>query len=367
MKFSCSRDELQNALTICQRGISTRSTMPVLEGILFSVYDGTLHLTATDLEIGVQTSIPADVDQDGSIVLSASLILDMIRRLSGDTVFFSSDAKNRMQIKNLLSDFSLNGMPASDYPEFPAIEQGHSVALPADTLKKLIHGTGFSIAVSESIPVLTGVKMEVSHDGIRFVALDGYRLALENGTLSAPAEEPSEVIIPGRSMTELSKLLSSDSDVQVAFSSSQIFFTIGDTVFTSRLLDGDFINYKGIIPSDSTIRLTVDRQALLSGCERAALLARAGKNNLIKMEIEPDQVTLVSNADIGSIHEVVALENDGEALKIAFNAKFFIDALKVIDDEKIHIDLTTAVGPAVIRPIEGEAYTYLILPVRIAE
>lgn len=369
MKFSCSRDALINALSIAQKGVSGKTTLPILEGILFQVYNNQLILTSTDLEIGVQTSTPANVEVDGEIILSSNLITEVIRKLSGEEVFFQKDDKNQVKIDCLLSNFTIKGTATEEFPEFPQVIEDHSFVIEATILKEMIHGTLFSVATSENIPVLTGLKMEIDHDDISLIALDGYRLALKRGKLKEPLEGSISVIIPGKSMTELNKLLSGyNENIIVKFSKTQIFFELGNTQFTSRLLEGEFINYKHIIPSEKATQVKVSKKLLLESSERAALLAREGKNNLIKMEFNIDQLILTSNADIGDVFEVIPIENHGDPIKIAFNSKFFIDALKVIDREEMTIELTTAVGPAVLVPADdSESFTYLILPVRIAE
>ena len=360
MKFSCSRDALINALSIAQKGVSNKTTLPVLEGILFQVYNNQLVLTSTDLEIGVQTSIPANVDMDGEIILSSNLITEVIRKLSGEEVFFQKDDSNQVKIECLLSNFTIKGFPTDEFPEFPEVIEEHSFVIEAGVLKEMIRGTIFSVA---------GLKMEIENEAISLIALDGYRLSLKKGKLKEPIDGSISVIIPGKSMNELNKLLSGyNENVIVKFSKTQIFFEMGNTQFTSRLLEGEFINYKHIIPTEKAAQVKVSRKLLLESSERAALLAREGKNNLIKMDFNIDQLILTSNAEIGDVFEVIPIENQGDPIKIAFNSKFFIDALKVIDRDEMSIELTTSVGPAVIVPADGsDEFIYLILPVRIAE
>lgn len=368
MKFSCSRDALTGALNIASRGVSARSTMPVLEGILFNVYDGMLHLTATDLEIGVTTQIPVDVQEDGAAVLSASLIVEIVKKLPGGTVTFESARDARVKIQNMKSQFSLSGLPVADFPAFPSADEAFSLQVDAGVLRRMVQATGFSAATSENIPILTGIKIEAEGEALKTIAIDGYRLALRRGQLAAAVHEPVSVVVPSKSMNELVRLLqNTDGTIQVDFSKSQIFFSAEDTVFTSRLLEGEFINYAGVIPKESTTTLYIDRAQLLDSCERAALLARTGKNIPVKMQVEDDVLTITAGADIGDVHEEILTEHTGNDLRIAFNSRFFIDALRAIEEERIKIGMTTPVGPAVIEPVDGDSYTYLILPVRLAE
>ena len=226
----------------------------------------------------------------------------------------------------------------------------------------MIRGTIFSVAVSENIPVLTGLKMEIENDAISLIALDGYRLSLKRGKLKEAIDGSISVIIPGKSMNELNKLLSGyNENVIVKFSKTQIFFEMGNTQFTSRLLEGEFINYKHIIPTEKATQVKVSRKLLLESSERAALLAREGKNNLIKMDFNIDQLILTSNAEIGDVFEVIPIENQGDPIKIAFNSKFFIDALKVIDRDEMSIELTTSVGPVSYTHLSSSRWTWRTL------
>lgn len=367
MKFDCSKTDLISALSLVSRGVSNKTTMPILEGILFEVYDHRLFLTSTNLEISIQTSIPAHVEQDGELILQSNFIFELVRKLSGEDVFFEQMAQHQLKMTCECSTFTIKGMPSDEFPEFPKVIDDYSFTVDAAALKAIIHGTIFAVAIKENIPVLTGLKLEIEQDQLTMIALDGYRLALRRGALSTPINEAVSIIVPGKSMMELDKLLSGVSgDVQVNLSRAQIFFTMGDTQFTSRLLEGEFINYKHIIPKDKNTEVVIDKKLLLDSTERAALLAREGKNNLIKMAFGIDELTLSSNAEIGDVHEVIPIQKTGDDLKIAFNSKFIIDALRAIDQEQITIDMTNPVGPAVILP-EDNRYVYLILPVRVSD
>lgn len=368
MKFNCSIDELANALNIAQKAVSSKTTNEILKGILFKAYDQSLLLRSSDLEIGVQVIIPAQVEREGDIVLTAHLISELIRKLKGSDVFFESDDKNQVKIKCLLSNFTLKGLPADEFPDFPQVIEDHHFSIKATDLRELIKGTLFSVATNENIPVLTGVKIEINEDNINLVTLDGYRLAFRTGKIENTLKEEIAVIVPAKSLAEISKISATYTEaISVKFSKNQIFFEMEDIQFTSRLLEGDFINYKQIIPSEKTTHVRINRQLLIESSERAALLAREGKNNLIKMEFNQDQLILTSNSEVGDVFEIIPIVNEGEPIKIAFNSKFLIEALKVIEDDEFTMDMTTSVGPGVLLPLEGQKFLYLILPVRVAE
>lgn len=367
MKFDCAKSELIPALNLVSRGVASKTTMPILEGVLFEAFDHKLFLTSTNLEISVKTSIPAHIEQDGEVVLKSSFISQLIRKLSGEDIYFDVDDNAAVTIKSDFSTFHIKGMPSKEFPQFPEIIDDYQFTIDAAELKSMIHGTIFAVAIKENIPVLTGLKLEITGDSMTMIALDGYRLALRRGKLSTPINEDISIIVPGKSMTELDKLLANaEGDIQVNLSKSQIFFTMDETTFTSRLLEGEFINYQHIIPKENNTTVVIDRRELLNSTERAALLAREGKNNLIKMQFDIDSLTLTGNAEIGDVHEVLPIDKQGDDLKIAFNSKFIIDALRAVDDDKITIALTNAIGPAVITS-EDDAYIYLILPVRVSD
>lgn len=365
MKFDCSRSELVNALSLVSRGTSNKTTIPVLEGILFQALDDRLFLTATNMEISIKTSIDAHVETPGEVVLQSNFILDLVRKLSGEDVFFELGDNYQLKMDCQLSTFTIKGLPTEEFPNFPDIIEDYTFTIDAGELKSMIHGTIFAVAIKENIPVLTGLKLEIENDDITMIALDGYRLALRKGKLVSPVTEPISIIVPGRSMSELDKMLSGVSgDITVNMSKTQIFFEFGTTQYTSRLLEGEFINYKHIIPQDKTTTVTIARKDLLESTERCALLAREGKNNLVKMEFGSEKLELSSNADIGDVKEIIPIKNEGEELRIAFNSKFVIDVLRAVSQDEIKIEMTTSVGPALIA---GDNYLYLILPVRISE
>ena len=368
MKFECQRTELIQALVSVKSGVSVKSTLPVLEGILFKAVNDRLYLTGSNSEISIRTAVPAIIEREGAVVLSAGFILELTRKLSGETVYFDVNDKNQVKVESMMSSFMIKGLSAEEYPDFPTINDEYDFEIDCDVLKNMIHGTLFSVAVVENIPVLTGVKLEIENDDITMIALDGYRFSLRRAKLDRGIVDPINVIVPGKSMNELDKLLSkADNKMTVRFSKSQIFFEVGDTTLVSRLLEGEFINYKHIIPSDKTTEISVERRVLMASAERAALLAKEGRNNLVKLVIDDEKIEMTSSADIGEVNEIIPVEKTGNDLQIAFNSKFLIEALRAIQEDQVKIELTTAVGPAVIRSSkENDSFIYLILPVRIS-
>lgn len=367
MKFSCSRDDLLAALNTAKYGVSDRTTMQVLEGILFNVYDNKLHLTATDLNLGIATEIPVDAVEDGAVVLKADLILGIISKMPGDTVYFTGNDRNQVKVESLNSEFFINGLDSQDYPDFPQADESNTFEIESKSLKNSINQTKFAMATEDSIPVITGLKLEASDDKLSFIAIDGFRLALRHNNLESPIKEEMEVVIPGKAIQSLSSLLPNNSEpIKVKLSNSQLFFELDNTVFTTRLVEGKFVEYKDIFPNYSTTNFTINRDDLLGCCERAMLVTNKN-NNLIKMAIDSGKLVITSKSDRGNSEDIIDIENNGKDLTIAFNTKYFIEALKAINDKEVKIEMTSAVGPAEIKPLEGDDYSYLILPVRLAQ
>lgn len=367
MNFITTRDNLLNAVNIVQKSISNKSTLPILEGILFKVGSGEIVLMGTDLEIGIKTILPGQILESGSVVISAKLLSEMVRKLPDDEVYIQLQKNYIVDIRCSNSNFQIQGENGEDYPKLPEISQDNSIVINRDLFKSMIRETIFSVAKTESIPILTGELIEANNGILKFIALDGYRLAIRQGKLNENIV--LREVIPERTLLEIYRIASfiDGEEISLSYVKNQILFIMGNTYVFSRILEGDFINYNQIIPQEYTTKVKINTKSLLSSCERAALMVRDGKNNLIKMNFFNDILEIISNSEIGNVREEIPIESEGEPLKIAFNSNYFIDALKVIGDEEIYLEFTTAVSPCVIKPIDGQNYVYLILPVRYIE
>lgn len=368
MKFDCSTDQLLQNLNVVQRGVAVRSTILALQGIKFFAVDNSLILTGTNSEIGIQAIIPANVSEEGELVLGANFILDIIRRLSGETVYFETTSDTNLKVDSQLSEFNINYLTTEEYPPFPHIDEEYELEMDSETFKHLIHSVSFSVAVAEHIPILLGIKMEIKGDQITLVALDGYRLAVNKGKLDEPIRDDVSVVVPGKSMMELDKMLSGRSGkINIRFSRTQIFFEFDTILFVSRLMEGEFLNHDRIIPKEKTTEVILERRLLLESCERAALMSREGKSNLIGLEFDIDKLKISGSGDVGAVNDIMPVEKKGANLTISFNPKFLLEALRAIHDNKIRMEFTTSVSPGVIYSLdEKKEYTYLILPVRVA-
>lgn len=365
MFFSCEKSILQEAIDIVQKATSSKTTYPILEGILIKVIDNRVIFTSTDLDLGIQTYINADIYENGSTVLNSKILGEFIRKLPNETVSFKL-IDNNVYITCQKSEFVIVSNSPDEFPQLPSINENTMYEIPQDVLKNMIKQTIFSIAQDETRPILTGVLFEVKDKRLSFVALDGYRLSLKYYDIDIDTN--INAVIPGKTLNEISKILEAINDkVKITFTPNHILFNLGNTKIISRLLEGEFINYGQIIPDEYRLRAIVKREDLLESIERASLLAREGKTNLIKFELKDDRMIITSNSQMGKVYEEVNIKLEGEGLKIAFNSKYFIDVLRIIDSEEIYLEFSTNVSPCLVKKCDSKDFIYLVLPVRLSD
>ena len=365
MRVVCDGLDLNEAVLKVIKAISTRTSNPVLEGIKLSASDNKLTLVATDTELGIEMKINANVLNSGEIIVPGKFFSEFLKRLTNEQIEMVLEDNNILKLKYSDSEIAIQGLDADEFPNIQNVNSNEYFEISQKDLKALINKTLFAVAVDDSRPILKGCLIEINEDSVRAVAIDGNRLALCNKKTNS-ANKPRKVIAPSRSLTEISKmLLDSDSIVRVYIQHNFIMAEIDGCKITSRLLEGDFINYKQIIPSDFSTVVTVNKSQLESTLDRASILSRAEKNYLVKFDIRDNFLTITSNSEIGNIKEVLNIDLKGNDLKIAFNARFFSEALRVVNDEFIKLNLTTSITPCIIKANEGEEYIFLILPLRI--
>ncbi len=361
MRIITNKNLLSECINIVQKAVPSKTTLPILEGILFNAKNGKLTLTSTDLELGIETSIAVDVIEQGSLVLSSRIIGEIVRKLPDSDVEIEKK-DNFIYIKSKNSEFKILELSRDEYPSLPSITKNNGISIPSSTLKEMIRQTIFAISADEIRPILTGVLMEIDGESVTMVALDGFRMAVKYGKILS--DETIKIVIPGKTLTELGKILDDSEDaVNIFVSKNQILFQFRDTIITSRLLEGEFINYNQLIPEEYKILVRIETEKLLDGCERAALFAR-DSNNTIRFEICDDIMNIRSNSESGDVHEELNIVKEGEDIEIAFNPRYVIEALKAINDDEIIIEFTTNVSPSIIRSTNDSDFIYLILPVR---
>ncbi len=365
MKLICNQKLLASKVGICQKAISSKTTIELLKGILLSTKNDTLKLTGYDLEIGIETFTQAEVIEEGEVVVNARLFGDIIRKLPDTFVEIETDKDNNVYINCANSRFKIKGDSAQEFPKLPNVQEEDLYNISQDLLKHMIKQTVFAISQDQTKPVLMGELLEILDGNISLVAIDGYRLAVKSCPIDNTSNS-SKVIIPGKALSDVNSLLSTEEEVRIGFDDKNAIFILDDTKVITRLLDGEFIDYKKLLPREYNSKIKLKTKELLNSVERAALLSQAEKNNLIKLSIRDSVLAITSNTDKGDVYEEVTLELEGDYLDIAFNSRYFLEGLKNIDSEEIYIEFTTNVNPCIIRPADETKYTYLLLPVRIA-
>ncbi|MGI6697823.1 MAG: DNA polymerase III subunit beta [Clostridiales bacterium] len=365
MKIVCSKDQLLEGILITQKAVPPRTTLPILQGILFDCRDHSLYIRATDLEIGIECRVEAEVVEKGWVVLDSRLLGEIVRKLPPEEVEITVNESNIAEITCANSRFRLQGQGGEEFPQLPQVDGEKSLSIPQDLFKSMIRQVVFACAVEETRPILTGALIECSRGELSMAALDGFRLAVRTARLDSLSDDITAVV-PAKTLNEIQRIMKdTQDDVKIEFTGSHVLFGLENTRVISRVLEGEFINYRQIIPDEYGTSIRLKNIDLLESCERASLLAREGRNNLIKLNIAKDILEITSNAEIGEVREELAVETEGKDLEIAFNSKYLTDALKVIEDEYVNIEFTTSVSPCIIKPEGSEAYTYLLLPVRV--
>lgn len=364
MNFICSQKNLYNAVSTVQKAISTRTTIPILEGIFIKASNDSLELVGTNLDLGIEVNIEATIIEEGAIVLPSKIFGDLIRKLPDAEIRISILDKQRVKIQCLNSTTVLQGLSPEEYPSLQKIDDIHSIEIPQDLLKNIIQQTIFAAATDETRPIFTGALFEIEEDSLYVVCLDGFRVAIRKGQVSVPTEI-QKIVIPGKSLGEIAKILNEDEEtVKITISERHVLFDLDNIRIISRLLEGDFLNYRQIMPQEYFTRVKIDAEILYQSIERASLLATESFNKLIRFSIRDDKLVITSNSEIGEAYEEIPIILEGKEIDIAFNARYIIDILRVVDDQEICMDFTTNISPCIIRPLEGSHYNYLLLPVR---
>jgi len=371
MKFLVEQNELLGGLQVVQRAISSRSTLPILSGIYLSCEHNLLRLRATDLEIGIECTIPVQSEIEGETVLPARYFVEIIKRLPDIPLTIERSEGNLVTIKYGSSEIQLNQFNAEEFPPLPEIEEIHSITINADLFINAIRQVSIAASHDTSRPIFTGILLEVDQNNtLKLVATDTHRLAYREIMLSNASVNNFSCIIPSRTLGEISKIFRpEDNFIEISFAENQVLFKVESTVLVSRLIEGQFPNYNQVIPTSYTSRVRILTRDLLNSAERASLLARdefKNRSNVIKLNISGNNLTITSqSAEIGNLHEELPIYLEGESAEIAFNARYLIDVLKVIDQEEINLDLTGSLSPGIIRPTDDPHVLFLVLPIRI--
>ena len=366
MKFICQKDDLMQGLSIASKASATRSPQPVLECVCVSADLSGVRLQCTDLQMGIETAVPAMVAEEGRVLRSARLLNEIVRKLPSGEVTVSVNASNRATISAAGSKTTLQGASAEDFPALPAVPEDAPIEIPQALLRDMIRQTGFAVSQEDTRPILMGIYLEVEEDTLTLVALDGFRLARRRGRLLSPAGHITAVV-SGHYFIEAGKILGDDdAPARLALSKTHLLLrTKGFTVII-RLLEGEYIKYRQLLPPSYAISTRVRCGELADCIDRASLMAREGKNNLLRFSIRKDKLSITSNSEMGEVYEEMDVETTGSDIDIAFNVRYITEAVKSIDEEQFLFQLNSNISPCVLVPTEGEDFLYLVLPVRTA-
>lgn len=365
MKFTCSKDSLLEAINIVQKAVPSKTTMPILEGILIEAEEGSIKLSSNDLEIAIECGIDADVERLGSAVLSSKTFGEVVRKISGDEIFVDMNEYSIISVDSRYSHFELKSIDPAGFPKLVDIEQENSIIIDRDALKNMIKQTVFAVSDDENRPIFKGVFVEVEENTVNFVATDGYKLAHRKEATNQDHKAFS-CIIPGKTLNEIYKILQNvPEEIELCVSSNQMMFRTGRCKLVSRLIEGTYLNYKIMIPKEYTLNVMVEKKEFLSAIERASIVMNDERKNPLNFTVGNDKIIMTANAENGSAKEEIVCETYGEKIEIRFNARNFIDTLKAIDEEKVKLMFTTNIGPCSVVPENGDQFVYLIMPLKI--
>lgn len=368
MRIICEQDILDEAVSTVSRAVSSRSSIPVLEGVCIkATEDGKVKLTGNDMEIGIEAVIDADVMQAGEIVINAKMLGSIIRSLvSGSKVSIETNEKNQTLIKSGGAKFEIAGVAAEEFPDLPVVDPEYTISVPAGILKDMIAKTGFAVAVTDNNPILTGCLLEIKKSGLSMIALDGYRMAMCKTDMPNDFEEKS-MIIPEKSLSELGRILTdADEEISITATSRNAIFMFDNCKLVTRLIEGNYINYNSVIPKDYSIEFTCPVSQLRESIQRVSLIIL---NDVVKspvrFNIGDGNINISCSTSAGNVDDNIPVDVNDCALEIGFYNRYLLEAFRVIDAESVKLKFNTSTSPLVITPENGDDFLYLILPLRL--
>ncbi len=367
MKFTCNTTALTQGINSALLAVSPKSTLLALEGIMVQAGFREISLVSYNLEMGITASLEAQVEQMGQIIIPAKMFYDIIRRIESDEVTIEADDRCLVQITGGVSQFTILGMTAEEFPELPTVEYQNSFVITQERLKAMIGQTLFAVSADESRPVHTGSLFVVDDDGLTMVAVDGFRLALRREPLDRADGGAFKFVAPGSALNEVEKICEdSDEKVTIIQGKRHLLFEAGATQLICRRLEGDFLDYKNAIPRNNPIRLTVDTKTMLGSLDRVSVVISEKLKSPVRCVFENGRVLLSAKTGAGEAKDICPLDGDGNGLEIGFNNRYLMDALRYAPADSVSLELNTSISPAVIVPADGEeSFLYMVLPVRL--
>ncbi len=366
MKIICNTSILAEAVMNVQKAVMTKTAMPILEGILFTAEDKGVRLTGYDLEIGIETTIDADVIEEGSVIINAKTFCDIIRHIPYDKIIFETDDKLQCKIYCGDIEYFMTGISPKDYPELPVIINGKDIDISQKILKDMIKKTIFSVAVNDVRVIHKGIKFEIKPGEIRLVAIDSHRIAIRKEFIEYNGEELS-FVVPAKTMGEIMKLIpDGDGFVKIGLGRRHILFEINGYTIISRLLEGEFMKYESIIPTNYNTVVRAKTKDMISSVERVALIITDRFKAPLKLEFRENELKISTATALGTANDKLEVSVDGNDIEIGIQSRYILDALRAGEEDEILIGMVSPTNPVCIIPTSGEAFLYLILPVRLS-
>ena len=372
MKFICEKANLLKAINSVVRGVSSKTTMPILEGILIQTNDNQVKLTTYDLELGIEYVIDCEVLEQGNTVVTATVFSEIIRKLPDTDISITVDEKELLVIECEGSLYKLATMNPLEFPELPTINEENWVELEQNTLKDMIRKTIFAVSTETHRPIFTGCLFEVKNNKINVVAVDGYRLGWKSSALEESVND-FKVVIPGKTLNEVNKIISDSFEkIKISIAKNQALFEMENCKIVTRLLEGEFLDYERVIPKNWETRIKANKKELQECFERISLISMSSiekeRKYPVKVSVEIGKVVISCKNQAGDAKEEIFLTTEGKNLEVGFNPKYFLDALKAIEDEEIYVEFGSSLSPSIIKSVEDTGdYVYMILPIRIQE
>lgn len=366
MKLVCTKSNLLNGVQIVSKAVSNKTTMSILECIMVDATKGIITLTANDMDLGIETTIEGDILEKGAIALDAKIFLEIVRKLPDSEITVETDSSFKTVITCEKSKFTIIGKSGEDFSYLPAVEREDNIVISQFTLKEVVRQTIFSISDNDNNKMMTGELFEISGNELKVVSLDGHRISIRKIELKEEYA-PKKVIVPGKTLNEVSKILPGGAEnlVTISFTPKHIVFEFDNTTVVSRLIEGEYFRIDQMLSSDYETKVKINKKELLNCIDRATLLVKEGDKKPIIINILDESMELRINSILGSMNEDIDIEKQGKDLMIGFNPKFLIDALRVIDDEEVELYMVNPKAPCFIKNPE-ESYIYLILPVNFS-
>ena len=365
MKFTCEKTDLVNAISVASRTVAVRSAIASLEGILLKA-GMSVMLTGYNLETGITVSMDADISETGSCIMPAKLFFEIVRKLPDEAVSISVDENFKVSIKAGISSFTITAGSAEDYPELPEVESNKGIYIPQNKMREMISGTIFSASENFARPVHTGCLFEIENECVTVVAVDGYRLALRRYFPEESLERTVKFVIPAAALKECEKILEDEGNAVLYLGPKHILITMGAATLVCRILEGDFLDWRRVLPQDNPIKLTSNVSQLQNSIERVGIVISEKIKSPVRCKFGLNEAQFQTVSTIGEAHDSCSMAGDGKDLEIGFNCRYLLDALRAVETDEVCLELVNGLSPIVLTPCDGSgSFAYMVLPVRL--